>query len=132
MHSQRKLAVKLDEVLAYFERAKKLNPNDSDTATSMEYLKNCIFRFMASTDLSEKKRLYPVIATILKLTAAEKQKIELTMHQIERTESSSDVTEVISSIGESIESWWGSIGATTSALLSINPGSTSDSAPASS
>lgn len=39
----------------------------------MEYLKNCVYKYMSSNELSEKKRLYPVICTLLKLTNQEKK-----------------------------------------------------------
>jgi hypothetical protein len=44
-----------------------------DSAINMEYLKNCVYKYMASNELSEKKRLYPVICTILKLTSQERK-----------------------------------------------------------
>ena len=66
---QRKLQSKVDELVAYVERNKASSSTES--AVNMEYLKNCIYRFMASTEYSEKMRLYPVVATILSFTKKE-------------------------------------------------------------
>ena len=74
---KRKLEVRIEELLAYLDRTKKLQEGDS--AVNMEYLKNCIYRFMATNEVSEKKRLFPVIATILKLTSSEKKHIEVAL-----------------------------------------------------
>ena len=59
----------MDELVAYVERNKASISTES--AVNMEYLKNCIYRFMASTEYSEKMRLYPVVATILSFTKKE-------------------------------------------------------------
>jgi hypothetical protein len=67
---KRSLNLRFEEINAYSERNKTLQPNTS-TSINMEYLKNCIFRFMISTEHSERIRLYPVVATILKFTPSE-------------------------------------------------------------
>lgn len=74
---KRKLEARIEELLAYLDRTKKLQEGDS--AVNMEYLKNCIYRFMSTNEVSEKKRLFPVIATILKLTSSEKNAIEVAL-----------------------------------------------------
>lgn len=61
--------------MAFLERTKRLHEGP-DSAVNMEYLKNCIYRFMATTEISEKLRLFPVISTILKLTSDEQATIE--------------------------------------------------------
>ena len=65
----------------------------------MEYLKNCVFKFMSSTEFSEKKRLYPVISMILKLTAEETKLIENTLLVDESAGSAEIATGTINSIG---------------------------------
>lgn len=74
---KKKLEARIEELLAYLDRTKKLQEGDS--AVNMEYLKNCIYRFMATNEVSEKKRLFPVIATILKLTSNENKQIEIAL-----------------------------------------------------
>lgn len=103
----------------------------------MEYLKNCILKFMSSSDMSEKRRLYPVIATILKLTAQEMKTIELAFQVCEEREN--EFQNTISSIGSfattSIGSLWGSVlgggsSGSGSAGPSIGAGSGSTHTPA--
>lgn len=74
---KKKLEIRIEELLAYLDRTKKLQEGDS--AVNMEYLKNCIYRFMSTNEVSEKKRLFPVIATILKLTSSEKKQINIAL-----------------------------------------------------
>jgi len=74
---KKRLEIRIEELLAYLDRTKKLQEGDS--AVNMEYLKNCIYRFMSTNEVSEKKRLFPVIATILKLTSSEKNQIEVAL-----------------------------------------------------
>ena len=50
---------------------------------NMEYLKNCVCRFMTTTEMSEKKRLFPVISTILNFTTSERQQIILALNDME-------------------------------------------------
>mmetsp|Transcript_21575 Transcript_21575/g.31377 ORF Transcript_21575/g.31377 Transcript_21575/m.31377 type:complete len:821 (-) Transcript_21575:125-2587(-) len=60
----------LDELNAFHERTKRLL-NSPDSAVNIEYLKKCVYRLMITKELSEKKRLYPVISVILKFTPQE-------------------------------------------------------------
>ena len=59
----------MEELVAYAQRNKA--SSNTESAVNMEYLKNCTYRFMASTEYSEKMRLYPVVATILSFTKTE-------------------------------------------------------------
>lgn len=43
---------------------------------NLEYLKHCVFRFMRTTEGSEKRRLVPVIATLLQFTPQESEDIQ--------------------------------------------------------
>lgn len=81
---QRKLSVRVEELLGYLDRTK--NTQEADSAINMEYLKTCVYRFMASTELSERRRLYPVIATILKLTSLEKAAVEAALQAAQNVE----------------------------------------------
>jgi len=74
----------VEELLGYLDRAK--NTQESDSVINMEYLKTCVYRFMASTELSERKRLFPVISTIMKLTSQEKATIEAALQSAETVE----------------------------------------------
>jgi GRIP domain len=48
----------------------------SETAPiNLEYLKNCVLRYMQTSEASEHSRLLPVIATILQLSTAEQSKV---------------------------------------------------------
>ena len=60
---------------AFLERSQKLQ-DSPDGAINIEYLKNCVFKYMSSTRRSDRMRLYPVIATILKLTPSEREEID--------------------------------------------------------
>lgn len=99
----------LEELRAYLERLKTLHASHSESAINIEYLKTCVFRFMASSNASEKQRLAPVISTILNFTSSERHQIE----ELHRPTSSgrdagsllSDNT--LSDIGSSLESWLG-------------------------
>ena len=71
----KKLSIRIDELVAFLERSKKLS-DSPDSAVNIEYLKACIFKFMSSTEISEKKRLAPVICTVLKLTPVECKEID--------------------------------------------------------
>lgn len=72
--------------MSYLDRSKKFQGDGPDSATNTEYLKNCVYRFMATTQHSEKKRLAPVICTILKLTSQEKRHIDFALSQGESEE----------------------------------------------
>ena len=76
VEAKRKLSARVDELMAFIDRSKKFQSNDPDSATNTEYLKNCVYRFMATSEHSERRRLAPVISTILKLTHAEKKTVE--------------------------------------------------------
>lgn len=71
---KKKLEKRVEELVAFLDRTQRLRDNP-DAAINMEYLKNCVSRFMATNELSEKKRLAPVLVTILKLTEAEKAQV---------------------------------------------------------
>ena len=74
------LRAKNGDLSAFLARVKQQLDNDKDTESSkniinLEYLKNCICRFMSSRELSEKARLVPVIATILQFTDRERNTV---------------------------------------------------------
>jgi len=75
---------RIDDLISYVDRIKHLHDGSPDSNINMEYLKNCVFKYMVSIELSEKKRLYPVIATILKLTNHEILMIESAFNQNEQ------------------------------------------------
>ena len=60
------LQERVEELQNFLSRSKK--STDSEAVTNMEYLKNCVWRFMATTEMSE-ERLFPVISTILNFTS---------------------------------------------------------------
>ena len=75
---KKKLEARVEELVAYVERAKRFQSSSSepDLAVSMEYLKNCVYRYMATNEVSERKRMSNVICTILKLTSQEKRAVD--------------------------------------------------------
>ncbi len=75
LRTKSKLNDRLEDCLAFLERAKKLQ-NGPESATNMEYLKNCVLHYMLSSAVSERLRLYPVIGTILKFTSSEMTKLQ--------------------------------------------------------
>ena len=95
----RRLAGRVEELLAFMGRSKQLQEG-SDSAVNMEYLKNCVYKFMATNDFSEKKRLSNVICTILKLTANERERVQ------DAIGSSQSPDEVMNSLGAIAQSWW--------------------------
>lgn len=111
-NGQRALQSRVEELRAYLDRLKQQEGPDS--ATSMEYLKNCVFKFMSSTDLSEKQRLYPVIATILKLTSQEMKAVEAAFQQAAAQDN--ELQSALSTIGSfattSLGSFWDVLGGT--------------------
>ena len=122
---QRTLSNRVEELLAYLERTKQLREGP-DSAINMEYLKNCVFKFMSSSDLSEKRRLYPVIATILKLTGQEMKAIEGAFRASEERENEFENT--LSSIGSFATASFGSLwGSATSSLLGDDTTATASS-----
>jgi hypothetical protein len=70
-------------------------------------LKNCVYKFMCSCDLSEKRRLYPVIAAVLKLTSTEMKAIEVAFQATEDREN--EFQNTIASIGTFATSTFGSL-----------------------
>eukprot|EP00981_Chlorochromonas_danica_P006329 scaffold1365_cov163-Ochromonas_danica.AAC.19 len=95
-----KLKQEKEEILAFVERLKKVH-NPSESIVNGEYLKNCVFKFMSSTESSERKRLYPVIGTILNFTPRERSAVEEAMVRWESEDSA------LTELGSSIESWFG-------------------------
>jgi hypothetical protein len=110
LFNQRTLQARVEELRAYLDRLKQQEGPDS--ATNMEYLKNCVFKFMSSTDLSEKRRLYPVIATILKLTSQEMKAVE-SAFQLSAAQDN-ELQNTLSSLGSfatnSLGSFWDVLG----------------------
>jgi hypothetical protein len=100
---KRQLKLRLDELVASTERSKTLQPG-SQTDLNAEYLKKCIYRFMASTEHSEKLRLFPVVSTILKFTAAE-VKIIATVLENERNFAPEAAISSLSSFAQASTSW---------------------------
>ena len=92
------MSARVEELVGYLDRTKKTS--DADSAVNMEYLKTCVYRFMATTELSERKRLYPVIATIMRLTSQEKATIESAL-------ATAEAQEPIQTITSSLASWLG-------------------------
>ena len=70
-----KLTSQREELIAFIDRSKQADPGNADSTVNMEYLKNCICRFMAAVELKEKKQLFPVIATVLHFSASEKDEV---------------------------------------------------------
>ena len=91
---QRKLKSRLDELLAHIERNKASASPES--AINMEYLKNCIYRFMVSSEHSEKMRLYPVVATILRFTSDEVNAIQESLENQEFVSSEGAIADISS------------------------------------
>ena len=89
LEDKSKLNDRIEELETFLNRSKK--SVDQDAVTNMEYLKALIFRFMATREVSEKKRLFPVIATILNLTSAERGKVEMAIAELESDAALGDV-----------------------------------------
>jgi hypothetical protein len=62
------------------------------TTINFEYLKNCIYKFLISTNYSEKQRLLPVLATLLSLTPKEKEQASRVLTQLAEQEQSGGVS----------------------------------------
>jgi hypothetical protein len=65
---------------AFLNRIKQQLDQEKDTETSkniinFEYLKNCVYVYMNTSEKSEKRRLTPVIATILQFTDKERESV---------------------------------------------------------
>ncbi|RYG69017.1 hypothetical protein EON64_03805 [archaeon] len=99
----------LEELRAYLERIKTLHASHSESAINIEYLKTCVFRFMASSSASERQRLAPVISTILNFTSSERHQIEELHRPTSNTRDGSSLLgdNTLSDIGSSLESWLG-------------------------
>lgn len=97
------MKLRLDELLASVERSKTLQPGP-ETDLNTEYLKKCIYRFMASTEHSEKLRLFPVVSTILKFTPAEVKLIASVLEN-ESNFSSEAAISSLSSLAQVSSSW---------------------------
>ena len=66
----------LESLKAFYERTNKLiNSDNKESMLNFEYLKQCVFKLMISGDPTEKARIYPVLALILKFTPAETRRI---------------------------------------------------------
>lgn len=98
---------RIDDLISYVDRIKHLHDGSPDSNINMEYLKNCVFKYMVSIELSEKKRLYPVIATILKLTNHEILMIESAFNQNEQRDNEFEQT--INSISSFASSSFGKL-----------------------
>jgi hypothetical protein len=94
----------VEELVAFIERSRQQQSNASESVINFEYLKNCITRFMSTSELSEKKRLSPVIATLLKLTADERAMIDAVLKE---EEAAGDDLVALSNLGSSLESFFG-------------------------
>lgn len=105
---QRTLQARVEELRAYLDRLKQQDGPDS--ATNMEYLKNCVFKFMSSTDFSERRRLYPVISTVLKFTSQEMKAVEAAFREAEARDN--ELQDTISTIGSFATSLWGTAAST--------------------
>ena len=70
----------------------------SDSAVNLEYLKNIMLRFLTATTLADRRKLVPVVATVLCLTPEEQAQA---ISSVERT---AGLTGVASSFWENIES----------------------------
>jgi hypothetical protein len=80
------LEVRVEELMAFLDRSKRFGKDDAEAAVNMEYLKNCVFRYMASSEHSERRRLCPVLCTLLKLTAPERRTVEDALTAAEKAE----------------------------------------------
>lgn len=97
------LSQRVDELVAFIERSRQHQSNQ-ESIINFEYLKNCIFRFMSTSELSEKKRLSPVIATLLKLTSEERDLIDAVLKE---EEAAGDDLVALTNLGTSLESFFG-------------------------
>lgn len=61
--------------------ANNSNNNSNNVMINYEYLKNCIYKYMITLELSEKQRLYRVIALLLNFTNQEIKLIEERLSQ---------------------------------------------------
>ena len=71
----RSLQVRAEELTAILDRNRQLR-DDPDSQVNTEYLKNCIFKYMITTDPIDKLRLSNVVCAVLKLTDKEKAAVK--------------------------------------------------------
>lgn len=74
---------------------------------NIEYLKNCIYKYMTTLKMSEKQRLYKVIATILNFTKKEIQTIEESLQEESNANPGDQIQHAITSISTSLDYWFG-------------------------
>ncbi len=92
-------------MIAYLARLKKSHDGDPNAAVNLEYLKNCVFKYLSTNETSERRRLFRVIGTILNFTAKELKEIEDCLNEAEQA--STQVNQALSTIGSSLEGWFG-------------------------
>ncbi|GMI39609.1 hypothetical protein TrCOL_g8926 [Triparma columacea] len=69
------LSQELTQAKMEIERASRMGGGDGDNV-NVEYLKNVLLQYLTSQTVGEKRRLLPVLATVLSLTPAERIKAE--------------------------------------------------------
>lgn len=107
------LTDKLEDCLAFLERSKKLQ-NGRDSAVNMEYLKNCVLHYMLSDSVSDRLRLYPVIATILKFTTTEQARLKNCPLHVDDIAASIEIADSAwQNISGTIAGFWGSSSSST-------------------
>ena len=73
-------------------------PHENDSAVNLEYLKNVMLSYLKAKTLADRRKLVPVIATVLCLTPEEQSQAVLSV------EESAGLTGVASSFWENLES----------------------------
>lgn len=101
-----KLQARCDELMAYLARLKKSHEEDPNSAVNLEYLKNCVFKYMSTKEVSERRRLFRVIGVILTFTGKEMKQIEDCLSEEESA--ANQINQTITTIGSSLEGWFGS------------------------
>lgn len=101
LEENKNLQGRVEELQNFLNRSKK--STGSEAVTNMEYLKNCVWRFMATTEMSEKKRLFPVISTILNFTSSERQQIHISLQELE----AGATIDIAASISNSVSTLFG-------------------------
>lgn len=76
---------------------------------NIEYLKNCIFRFITAADVSERQRLVPVLAALLSFTPKERDRaIDCVGAEAAIVNSSNEAAaQLINDALSSVSSWFG-------------------------
>ena len=100
-----KLQARCDEMIAYLARLKKSH-EDPNSAVNLEYLKNCVFKYMSTKEVSERRRLFRVIGVILAFTGKEMKQIDDCL--AEEESAANQLNQTITTIGSSLEGWFGS------------------------